>query len=126
MPPRAVNKRATGTPGRAGSVPVVPPTSSSHRLVQPHLRELQATPASRRQYSYGSGPEPAPSRAERSLRRGQQLDLGHAVGSVLQRQDQEDVQTSKRAMPPPPRPQQELERDELAGDADLFDAEAGT
>ncbi|KAI6784784.1 uncharacterized protein J7T54_007877 [Emericellopsis cladophorae] len=124
MPPRAVNKRATGTPGRAGSMPVVSPTSGSHRLVQPHLRELQATPASRRQYSYGSGPEPAPSRAERSLRRGQQLDLGHAVGSVLQRQDEEDAQTSKNVMPPPPRPQQDLERDELAGDADLFDAEA--
>ena len=67
-------------------------------LARPDLPKLKGTPSSRRQYTYGSGEEPLPLRAGIKLHHDQQLDLGNAVGSVLQRQVDEDIER----MPPPP------------------------
>lgn len=93
-------------------------------LQKPNLPKLVGTPASRRQYTYGSGVEPPPARPDRVGRHNQPLDLGNAVGNVLSRQEREDEVSATKQMPPPPRPGDDaLDTDELAGDGRTSQAE---
>lgn len=122
MPPRAIGRRGS----RLASVEldIRPSPSPQPALQKPNLPKLAGTPASRRQYTYGSGVEPPPSRPDRGLRHNQPQDLGNAVGNVLSRQEREDEDSSRKRMPPPPRPRDDhLERDELAGDGRATQAE---
>jgi hypothetical protein len=86
MPPRATRQRSA----RAASRDSDRQDSPSSNLQRPHLPQLQGTPSSRRQYSYGAGVEPLPARASRNLRSGQLMDLGNAVRSAIDRQDEEE------------------------------------
>lgn len=83
---------------------------------RPKLPQLAATPASRRQYTYGSAVEPPPLRPGRGT---EPHDLSHAVGQALSRQQQEDKNSKRAQMPPPARPgteeEDELSNAELAG-----------
>lgn len=120
MPPRASHPRASRGPSREPEQRASPASN----LQRPHLPELQGTPSSRRQYSYGAGVEPLPARPGRNLGSGQVMDLGSAVRDAIQRQDQEEIQEKREAagrrtrrnnsdedelagssMPPPPVPQ---------------------
>ena len=116
MPPRAAGKRSSRLSSLDADFGGASP-SPQPVLQKPNLPKLAGTPASRRQYTYGSGVEPPPSRPDRGLRHNQPVDLGNAVGNVLSRHEREDEDSSRRQMPPPPRPGiDHLERDELAGD----------
>lgn len=110
MPPRSANRRSARTfrseePESDSPLP---------KLQKPNLPKLKGTPSSRRQYTYGSGEEPLPSRAGHRLRQDEALDLGNAVGSLLQRQEEEFQPPVTTRMAPPPVPVRSQEEDELA------------
>jgi hypothetical protein len=117
MPPRAASRRV-GRPRRGEEAPVEvsPVTDDVHsplpRLQKPHLPKLKGTPSSRRQYAYGAEEEPLPARAGSRMRNDEELDLGNAVGNLLERQEEED--TRERMPPPPPPIEPHEQEDELA------------
>lgn len=104
---------------RAPDLDESPPATPRVVLQKNNLPALAGTPASRRQYTYGSGVEPPPARPGRGLRNDQVIDLSTAVGKVFDRHEREDEETQRRRMPPPPKPdeEQEEDEDELAGDS---------
>ena len=80
------------------------------QLQKPQLPKLKGTPSARRQYTYGSGEEPLPSRPGHRLRGDEDLNLGNAIENLLQRQEEED----QARMAPPPAPVANAQQDELS------------
>ncbi|KAI9152126.1 hypothetical protein HJFPF1_09351 [Paramyrothecium foliicola] len=109
MPPRVSHRRGSRAPSREPDA-----ASPAPNLQRPHLPELQGTPSSRRQYSYGAGVEPLPARPGRNLGRGQVMDLGSALRDALIRQDEEETQVEQEVAQQSSR-RRDLEEDELAG-----------
>jgi hypothetical protein len=107
MPPRADRRRG----GRTNRDEAGDTAPALMKLKKPQLPKLQGTPSSRRQYTYGAGEEPLPSRPGQKLGGHEELDLGNAIGSLLQRQEEED---QARMAPPPPPPAVNVEQDELS------------
>ncbi|KJZ77802.1 hypothetical protein HIM_02979 [Hirsutella minnesotensis 3608] len=117
MPPRPIARRRTrltshepdsSPPSRAGGLA---------SFQKPNLPPLQATPSSRRQYSYGAAAEPPASRPSRGHQREQsQLhDLSNAVRDALIRHNEEELYDD-----PQPRSRARIrsvdpDEDELAG-----------
>ena len=121
MPPQARGRRGARISSQETLIDSRPSAASSG-LQKPNLPRLAGTPASRRQYTYGSGVEPPPARPGRGLRTDQAVDLGNAVDKVLSRHEREDEDVSRRKMPPPARPD-DMEEDELAGDSHASQAD---
>lgn len=110
MPPKAQGGRrqSARNPRRDSDA------SSSSAFAKPNLPDLRGTPSARRQYSYGAGAEPAPTR-QGSKSKGV-FDLSNAVRDAMSRHDDEEGSDRTRtrsssAMDP--------DQDELAGGSNM-------
>ncbi|KAF4978572.1 hypothetical protein FZEAL_5064 [Fusarium zealandicum] len=108
MPPRPSSARRTTR--FSSREPEQAPSHSPNGLVRPQLPQLQGTPSSRRQYTYGSGVEPPP-RVGAGLQR---MDLTNAVNHALSRPDEADGFV--RPLKPLPATATDADEDEVSRD----------